>query len=356
MKVTIIGGGNIGTLMAAEIASCGYNVCIYTSNPEIWNKEVSIYNSHDEVINTANITMITASLKDAVSFADYIFVTHPAHKLKALADEMLPYADKGLKIGIIPGSGGAEFAFEPLINKGCILFGLQRVHSIARIKEKGKSVYMLGKKDKLYLGSIPITKSEELCDDIKDFLGIPCDALPNYLSVTLTPSNPILHTSRLYSMFKEYKNGIVYDRNFLFYEEWTDDASTELIKCDSELQSLCDAIPLDLSNVISLPIYYESKAAEELTKKIKSIDAFKGLLSPMKESDGGWMPDFNSRYFTADFPYGLKIIKDIAKLYNIETPNINKLWDWYKNTAYIPGDPYFNLDITKEEFEALYTL
>lgn len=48
----------------------------------------------------------------------------------------------------------------------------------------------------------------------------------------------------------------------------------------------------------------------------------------MKEVENGWMPDFSSRYFTEDFPYGLKIIKDLAEKEGIATPCINEVYEW----------------------------
>lgn len=68
------------------------------------------------------------------------------------------------------------------------------------------------------------------------------DSLPatvNYLCVTLTPFNAILHTSRLYSMFRDYRKGLIYNENFLFYEGWDDQASQVLFACDDELQLPC---------------------------------------------------------------------------------------------------------------------
>ena len=39
-------------------------------------------------------------------------------------------------------------------------------------------------------------------------------------------------------------------------------------------------------------------------------------------------PDFKNRYFTEDFPYGLKFIYDLLKQNEIEIPNISKVYDW----------------------------
>ena len=154
--------------------------------------------------------------------------------------------------------------------------------------------------------------------------------MPNYLNVTLTPSNPILHTTRLRTLFKDYTDGYFYDRVPLFYQEWTDESSELLLKCDNEVQNICRALKdFDLSYVKSLMLHYESETAEQLTNKICSIKSFRGLKSPCKETPNGFIPDLGSRYFTADFPYGLSILVQISKLLNLDCPNMQETLEWY---------------------------
>lgn len=355
MKITIIGGGNIGTLMAAEFAYRGHAVTVYTSKPGCWQKEVGVYDSNEKLILKGELTVITNSIQKAVEGAEYVWITVPAQVFSRVSEQMQPFVRRGQKIGVVPGSGGAEFVFQKLIKRGCILFGLQRVHSIARIKEYGKSVYQLGRKSEIQIGAIPASKVEDICAVVGDLFELPCIPVSNYLSITLTPSNQILHTTRLYSMFRKYEPGMVYSKNFLFYEEWTDDSSEILLDCDKELQNLCDIIPLDLSSVKSLKQHYESETAEAMTKKISGIKAFKGLASPMKRVDGGWVPNWESRYFTADFSFGLKIIKDIAEIFGgVPTPNINTVWEWYMDTVKPDSAEIFWLRIDTDEFLKIY--
>ena len=354
MNIAVIGGGNIGTLMAAELAYKGHNVTVYTSKAFCWGNRIEVFDSKENFLLEGNIQCCTGDIKQAVDYADMLLVTVPAQTFQDISQKLFPYVKKGQYIGIIPGSGGAEFAFTPLIEKGCILFGLQRVHSIARLKERGKSVYMLGRKKKLEVGSIPREQSEKIAAMLEEMFDIPCVALPNYLSVTLTPSNPILHTARLYAMFKDYYAGKVYDRNILFYEEWNDESSEVLIACDAELQALCDRVPLDLKNVKSLCDYYESYTPYAMTMKIKGIEAFKGLTSPMKCIGEEWIPDFESRYFTADFSYGLKVIKDLCELFAVEAGNITKIWDWYQSVSPENAEGAFRLGLERDEFVKLY--
>ena len=354
MKMTVIGGGNIGTLIAAVMANQGHAVTVYTSRPERWKRKISVFDADNHLLMTGNLSDVTSCMERAVKDAQIIWITFPAQLFGSLSEQLFPYVSHGQKIGIIPGSGGAEFAFQKLLEKGCILFGLQRVHSIARVKSYGESVYMLGRKNKLYVGSIPCKESEEISQELENLFNISCDALPNYLSVTLTPSNPILHTTRLYAMFRNYTDATVYEKNFLFYEEWDQLSSEMLIACDKELQDLCEAIPLDLTAVQSLRIYYESDNPLAMTKKISGIAAFQGIASPMISCSGGWVPDFSSRYFTADFSFGLKIIRDIAALFCVPTSNIDTVWNWYKHVAPKDASEAFHLTLNRKQFLELY--
>lgn len=338
--------------MAAEAADKGHAVTVCTSKPDLWKKKIEVYDSDDNLLISTQISKITSSMKDAVSGADHIWVTVPGEAFEKTASRVFPYVTEGQKIGIIPGFGGAEFAFKKLMDKGCILYGFQRVHSIARLKEYGKAVYQLGRKPKIEIGSIPASSVSDICDFIEGIFNIPCVPLPNYLSVSMTPSNPILHTSRLYSMFKDYTPGKKYDRNFLFYGEWSLEAAQLMIACDDELQLLCRTIPLNLDSVHSLKDYYESHTAEDMQKKIQSLDAVKNLKSPMTEVDGGWIPDFNSRYFRTDFPYGINIIIKIADIFNVDTPTMDKIWGWYRDS--VSDGEGMDIVLSVNEFLKLY--
>lgn len=351
--MSVVGGGNIGTLMAAEMAAKGHEVTVVSSRPEKWRRTIEVFTAEEEKVLTGTIADVTSDLGEAVREAEIIWITTPAQTLPELGRRLESCVKSGQMLGMVPGSGGAEFAFRGLLDKGCVLFGPQRVHSIARLKEYGRSVYMLGRRAKLQIGSIPRGVSEEICPRVEELFDIPCVPLPNYLCTTLTPSNPILHTARLFSMFQNYGPGVCYDRNFLFYEEWTDEDSRILIACDRELQNLCDRIPLELKDVKSLKIHYESCDAESMTAKIRGIKAFQGLTSPMRETADGWVPDFDSRYFAADFPFGLKIIRDVARLFEVKTPHIDEVWNWYEKVC---GDgQQFHLACdSREEFVGMY--
>ena len=330
-NITIIGGGNIGTQFACTCAHKGYAVTVYTSKPEKYNGRLEIVDAEGNLITKGQIECATSDMELAMK-ADLIFISHPAFMFSKLNEKMKSYVREGQYLGILPGTGGAEFAFRSCIEKGAILFGIQRVPSVARLVEYGKKVCAEGKRDKLYLASIPKSEAGLLSDFMSDLFDMPCEALPNYLCVTMTPSNPILHTTRLATMFEDYSDQKVYSSNPLFYGEWSDASSERLLACDAEHQNMLKKLDqMDLSSVKSLVVHYDnSDTVEKMTRKIRSIKSLHNLTSPMKRVETGWVPDFDSRYFTADFPYGLAIIEELAEILGADIPNIKKTMDWYR--------------------------
>lgn len=333
-KITVLGGGNIGTQFACVAASKGYEVCVYSSKVEKYDGKLTIVDGDNQILYAARVATVTNDLSVALSDCDIAFVTLPSFMFPKLAKEMEPYVTEKLHIGAIPGTGGAEFSFSCCVRAGATLFGIQRVPCVARLVEYGKTVRVEGKRERLHLAAIPKRKTQVLADFISDLFDMPCDSLNNYLCVTMTPSNPILHTTRLCSMFGDYTEGVVYDRNPLFYGEW-DEASAELLlACDREHQLLLSKMDrLDLREVRSLREHYESDTPQKLTAKLCSIASLHNLSSPMVQVEGGWIPDFHSRYFTADFPYGLAIIEQVARIVGVDVPNINRTMAWYQRVT-----------------------
>ena len=330
MMITIVGAGDIGTQFAVHCAEKGHRVTIFSSKPECIQKELTIVNEHGEEIHKGTISCATNDAKTAFAQAELIFVTMPAYCMGDVAVKVAPFAREGMMIGLAPGSGGGECAFKACVEKGAVLFGLQRVPSVARLIEYGKTVRATGYRGELFAAALPGKQVRTCSKVVEDLFDIRCTPLPNYLNVPLTPSNPILHTTRLRTLFRDYHDGVVYPSIPLFYEDWDDVSSELLLKCDDEVQALCRTLDqFDLSYVKSLRVHYESLTGEAMTKKLSSIAGFKGLPSPAVQVEGGYKPDFGSRYFTADFPYGLSILVQIADLTGLAVPNMKATLQWY---------------------------
>lgn len=340
MRITIVGGGNIGTQFAVHCAEKGHEVIVYTSRPEIYNGDLQIVDENGVITHTGKVKLATANPREAFYNAELIFITIPATMMKSLVEIIYSNTDSKTIIGVVPGNGGSECAFRKCIERGNIFFGIERVPAIARLIQKGKIVKSTGYREELHVAALPKANAKKCAEIIEEIFDKKTKVIPCYLNLTMTPSNPILHTTRLRTLFGDWNKGKVYGSIPLFYEEWDDAASELLIACDEEVQAICHALPnLELSFVKSLRVYYESPTVEAMTNKISSIDAFKGLRAPMIQVEGGVIPDLHSRYFTADFSYGLTIIKQVADFVEVDVPNIVATMEWYKKIA-----------IEKEEF------
>jgi len=351
MNICVIGGGNMGTLISAELSLFQkHNVRLLASKAHLFSNEIIIDDWNDNTQKRAHIDLITADKQKALENAELILITVPANILAKLVKDIYPYVQKNAIIGMIPGSGGAEFVLSKFRQKGCIIFGLQRVHSLGRIKEYGKIVMNKSKKPKIDIAVLPKEKTQEISNLLSDLFQMPCNTLPNYLNVTFTPSNQILHTTRIYNLFNDYYEGKTYNRQSYFYKEWNDASSKILLACDKELHSICESLKeFDLTGVKSLLTHYGVGNYKEMTYKLSHIPAFQISLTPMiKIEDEKYIPDKNNRYFTNDFPYGLCIIKGFADILKVKTPNIDKVLKWYEKFAdveYFVNEEYKGKDL-----------
>ena len=147
MRVTIVGGGNIGTQFAVHCAEKGHEVVIYTSTPECYNGHLCIVDEAGRITHEANICKATNDPEIAFIKAEAIFVTTPATMMQTVADMIFSYTDSDTMIGVVPGGGGSECAFRRCIDRGNVFFGIERVPAIARLIMKGKTVRSTGYRD-----------------------------------------------------------------------------------------------------------------------------------------------------------------------------------------------------------------
>ena len=326
IKVCICGGGSLAHVCAGVLSSqAEVEVKIFTRKPELWSHQLEVTDSRGKVYN-GNLNIISNSPEEVLKDCDIVFLCLPGFAIEGTLNSIKPYIGNAV-VGSIVCSTGFFFAAHRILGEDARLFGFQRVPYIARTKEYGHTANLLGYKPQLAIAVENVEDNEAFRQLVETLWMTPVKLLGSHYEVSLTNSNPILHTGRLYSMWKDW-DGEVYDHNILFYKEWTNEASQMLIDMDAEFMQLLDVLPVSKGAIPSLLEYYESHDAESLTRKITSIPAFQNITSPMKEVVGGWVPDFESRYFTEDFPYGLKFIVELAKDKNIDCPNLYKVFEW----------------------------
>lgn len=328
--ICICGGGSLGHVIAGWLSAKGKaKVNILTGRPESWGGSVSVETPQDGVLDGV-LSVVSRDPQEVVGIADVVLFCYPGYMIASELERIRPYLKPETYVGSVFSSTGFFFEALKILPANQPLWGFQRVPFISRVKEYGRSANLLGYKPCYHIAVENVSEDQktEFADMIAEWFGRPVNLLKNYYEASLTNSNPLLHTSRLYTMFGAENEDKVYPRMINFYEEWTEAAADMLIKMDAEFFNLLKVLPVTPGYLPSILEYYESHDAESLASKLSSIQGFKGITSPMLQTEEGWVPDFGSRYFTEDFPYGLRYIRDLAHEHGISCPNIDIVYEW----------------------------
>lgn len=352
LTLCICGGGGLGTVIAGVAASKGYKVNILTGHPENWNQKIEVY---DRIGNKyiSDIDTISANASEVIPKSDIILLCLPGSVIYSQLIKIKPYLHKSSIVGSVFSCTGFFITAISVLGKDARLFGFQRVPFIARVKEYGHSAMLLDSRRALNIAFWKIHGQIQtyFVGILSDMLCTPINVMDHALQATLTNSNPILHPSRLYSLFKDFDIRHPFSNIPCFYEDWTDDSSRILIACDREFQTMLHKLGLASQYTLPLLEYYESSDTKSLTRKIISIESLKGLKVPMTICIGGYAPDWCNRYFTEDIPYGLLLIKYVCQLNDVLTPNIDMIITWYQSQVgkcYLVGDKISDSDDIKE--------
>ena len=326
MRVCIVGGGSLGHVCAAFFSSRGgADVNVFTQRPEAWSHTLTIEDCDGKVM-TGQLGVVSSRPDEALNGCDLILLCLPGFAIERTLQKIAPYIGQAV-VGSIVSSTGFFFMAHKVLGNKARLFGFQRVPFIARTVEYGRSARLLGYKSQLAIATENLADAEAFRAQVETLCQTPTQLLSHYLEVALTNSNPILHTGRLYTMWSGW-SGETVPECLLFYEGWTDAASELLIAMDHEFFRLLEKLGLADKSIQPLLTYYESHNASSLTRKIQSIKAFKGITAPMRQTPDGWVPDFGSRYFTEDFPFGLRFIVDLAHEHHVDIPNMERVLAW----------------------------
>ena len=333
-NIVVVGGGSLGHVIAGWLSSQGHKLSMLTRRPSDWDTKLTINTDKGKIIG--HLGTISDKPHEVIPDADIVLLTVPGYANELEIKAIRPFLKPGCHMGAVFCSSGFFFEALKLLPDNIKLWGFQRVPFIARTERYGHSANLLGRKTELNIAverAYPNEK-ENFRLWIEQAFNTKTKLLNNYLEASLTNSNPILHTARLYTMFHDWTEEVRFDHNILFYEEWTEEAADLMIKMDAELFRILKCLPVDSNYLVPLLEYYESHDALSLKNKLSSIKGFKGIVSPMKKDNRGWFPDFNSRYFTEDFGYSLRYIWELGNKHGVNTPYIDRVYKWGKSKIF----------------------
>jgi len=110
--VAVLGGGNGGHAVAANLSLAGFKVNFFelpqfadSFEKVLRTKEIQIEGV--SIDGMAKLNLATTDIQQAIKDAEVIFVITPAFGHKAMADVCAPFVQDGQMIVLMPGSGGS---------------------------------------------------------------------------------------------------------------------------------------------------------------------------------------------------------------------------------------------------------
>jgi len=352
-NVTIIGGGNSAHIIIPILSNQGYNVTLLTRKPKKWNTKIELehLDSEEKLIRKIRSKPISISnnYEKVLNETDLVLMCLPVHVYPEIIDQIgsVLKNDKEIIIGTIYGQGGFNWMVENtakkynLTNIDYFAFGL--IPFICRIKEYGHSAITYGSKDK----NLVATSSKDLFDLLDEhFLDDCCYNFfhtgkflraPNFISLTLSVDNQIIHPSRLYDLYKNYKgHWDTREEVPYFYRDFTHSAAKTMADIDEDLDKIRNALRKRypetdytlMLNYMDLEKFTYKFEMNSIYESFIDSSTLNNIKTPVIKTSNGYDISKKSRFFTDDIFYGLCIFKSVAEYLNIETPNLDGLLRW----------------------------
>jgi glyceraldehyde 3-phosphate dehydrogenase len=384
--VCVCGAGNAAHVFIPYFSNLGFNVTVFADFQDEAERLKKGCDDNGGILvhdrcNPKDIkeykgtpTVVSKDPKDAVPQADYIIVALPSFAIKNVLTGIKAHLKQGAIIYIMPGQGGPDFVAKQVLGEEfkagkCTMAGMIPMPLNCRITDWGKRVELAALKQSYDLATVPASNAEAAAAGLRSLLpGKTVNVIGNYVGIALHASNPNLHPGRLYGLWGPdsqcglYAEGKVYKENPLFYETWTDRSSEWCQKISDERRkvwaTICEKKPGTGSpdQVPDLRAYlaaiYKGQIVDDssITGCTSTNDGFKGFKCPMKEVEGGFIPAFDNRYFTEDFPEGFAMYKGIADLAGVETPVIDEIFYFFQKfmgKEYIKDGKLVGADVAK---------
>jgi opine dehydrogenase len=327
--VAVLGGGNGGHAVAANLSLNGYKVNFFelpqfaeSFERVLRTKEIRIEGI--SIDGTAKLNLATTDIQQAIKETEIIFVVTPAFGHKAMAEACAPFVQDGQIIVLMPGSGGSlEFVkiFKQRKVKREITFAETCTLPYgARLKSSGHvSVFIHAVI--LPTGVFPSKRTNEVIPKLKQYYPIITPA-KDVLEAAINNPNPVVHpVATLLSATRiEHAKGEFY----LYAEGMTPSVARAYESLNQERLSICKALGYQLYHWDNLEFrdYNLGETEEECRYRIlnTSMDAAfgkDGIYAGIKMKGPEHMKD---RYVTEDVPYGMVLLSTLGNLLGVPTP------------------------------------
>ena len=353
-NIVVVGGGNSAHVLIPLLSKTDFDISVLTSRPNDWGHIVSLeyQNANGAVLNVfkGEIKTITNNPQSCIPSADYVILCMPVHKYREALHRIAPYIyqDKQVVIGTVYGQGGFNWMMEEIQHEyhlsNIVYFAFGLIPWVCRTKEYGHSGITYGVKNR---NAAAVYPREYFAQINKEFFSPICydwfktgevEQLDNFISITLSVDNQIIHPTRCFAICQEY--GGKWERIEdvpLFYKDYDAFSAQCLADLDDDYSKVRDRIKQlypdkdfhYMLNYLDLEHYTYKSSSSDIVDSFVNSPTLQAIHTPVIQDNGGnFVIDKNGRFFMDDIYYGIAIVKWMAELLLIDVPIIDKLLHW----------------------------
>jgi hypothetical protein len=220
------------------------------------------------------------------------------------------------------------------------VFSLQNLPWACRVADYGVAIDVMGTKPFMEITSRPIERVGEIGEVMGRLVRVPMPHEPGgFLGFGLSNIAQIIHPCVMHGNFADWDGVTPYREPPLFYEGMSQAIADSMYAVSDEIAALRAELErqvpgLDLSvvrHIFPWCLRAYAKYIDDdstLRTRFATNRAYAGLTCPMIEVEGGFAPDFTSRYVSEDVPYNLLAVRGVAELAGVETPQIDTVLTW----------------------------
>ena len=366
-EVTIVGGGSSAHILIPFLSGAGFTVNILTRRPKEWFSKIDLqlHSIDGDTLEefSGSLSKISDNPAVVIPQASFVILCMPVNKYRIALHGLAPHLakDKEVFVGTIYGQAGFNWMVDEIKKKFDIsnitTFAIGLIPWICRIIEYGKTGVTYGCKEINVVAVSPPNRFSELNNR---FLKNICERwlkkghfrqADNFLSLTLSVDNQIIHPSRCYGLFLKYdgkwanKEDIPY-----FYRDYDQKSADLLQELDADYSKIREAITIKYSekdfqymlDYLSLErLSYQSENTD-IRESFATSQTLGAIKPPTIQLESGeWIIDKDHRFFTDDIHYGLCIAKWIADQLSLDVPTIDSIIHWaqkLRNEKIIEGN------------------
>lgn len=353
-RLVICGGGNSAHTLIPFLKDSGFDVYLYTSRPGSWHERIELEwrDSDGNLCGQYSGVLTQASDRpnDLVPLADYIVLCMPVHQYRVCLDKIGPFInkDKTVFVGAMYGQGGFNWMVDEMKTRysldNIVSFAFGLLPWVCRVAEYGKKGIVYGGKAVNYAACHPKSYFDQLNEELFENVGYKwfgkghTEQSDNFLSLTLSVDNQIIHISRCYGLYKVY--GPYWQNKEdvpMFYRDYDDVSAALLAKLDSDYSKVRNAIVdrfpgkdfKHMLDYLALERFSYQSQNTGIKESFVNSSTLVSIPTPVVQNpDGFWEIDRNHRFFLDDVYYGICIAKWMAERMDIKTPTIDSLLRW----------------------------